>query len=270
MNISFMIASEDIPTNAKVTGLHGKLEDNFREVKVAGFDSVELMIYNPKKVQIDKIKSLARNYNLKIAFICSGEMGGLMKLALNHIDRHKRKEAIEAFKDAIHIANELKVNINIGRVRGKIWEDGKTASLDRLADSLKEIDEYILKEAPNVSVLIEPLRPDVCDILNNCETSKDFIEASKLRNFRLMLDSDHMDWESDPLFIKKHMDWVKHIHLADTLHKPLGNGHIDFNHFFSLLENSKYDGGYSVEIFCGEDQIKTLRDSAKFLKKFKF
>lgn len=268
MNTSFMIANEDVPVGSHVTGFCGELSRSFREVKLAGFESIELMICDPSRVRVEKIRTLMDEHKLSISLICSGEMGGTMGFSLNDIDDHNRRASIVAFKKAINIARELNTNINIGRLRGKIWNGDEKASLKRLAESLNEIDIYISEEAPDVSVLIEPLRPDICDILNNCEDTRKFIQKNHLENIYLMLDSDHIDWNIDIDFIKNNVSWIRHIHLADTLHKPLGMGNIDFDYFFELIKSSGYTGYFSVEVFCETDQQMTLRESKTFLDKF--
>jgi len=268
MKASFMVANENIPEGSRVTGLTGRLQETLRELSSIGFKKYELMIDDPEKVDIERIKRYNDSFGLNMIFLCSGEMAGIAGLSLNNIDENERKKAIEKFLKAIEVANEFGVNINIGRLRGTIWEDGKEESLKRLAKSLEIVDEFIDSESMRVEVLIEPLRKDICPLLNGCEETVAFIEKNNLRNFKILLDSDHLNKESDPEFIRRNTNWIKHVHLADTAHEPLGRGEINFDEFMDLLLRSGYEGEFSVEVFCGEEQYKTLKESYEYLKKY--
>ncbi len=268
MAVSFMVANEDIPASAKVTGLTGRLEETLAAVAGAGFNSFELMIAEPEKVDVEKLKRLERQYSLKCIFLCTGEMAGTAGLYLNHIDANERKRALNSFLQAAKKAHALGVNLNIGRLRGVIWSDGLQRSLERLGESLGKIDSYVRSELEGLSVLIEPLRKVVCPILNNCVEAASFLSERELKSFGILLDSDHFDELKDPAFVSSNIELIKHVHLADTNHKPLGRGAIDFQSFLKMLSKSSYVGEYSVEVFCDEDQIETLRETASFLKAF--
>lgn len=266
--LSFMVANEEISRDASVTGLRGPLEETLYQLNLAGFNHFELMIADPDRVEIAKIESLEKLYRVKPAFLCTGEMAGMAGLALNDIEPLRRKKAREVFEMACQKAYTLGVNLNIGRLRGGIWEDGLKKSLSRLGEVLREVDEFISASLPDLTVLIEPLRGDVCPLLNNCPETLDFIRAEKLKNFAILLDSDHFDSSSDSTFVRENIETIKHVHLADSHHIPLGRGELDFENFFKLLEEAGYPNGYSVEVFCGEDQYDTLRETVEFLKKY--
>lgn len=268
MTVSFMVANEDIPAGAKVTGLTGRLEETLAAVAGAGFDSFELMIAEPEKVDVEKLNRLERQYSLKCVFLCTGEMAGTAGLYLNHIDANERKRALNSFLLAARKAHALGVNLNIGRLRGVIWSDGLQRSLERLGESLERIDSYVRSELEGLSILIEPLRKVVCPILNNCVETASFLSDRELKSFGILLDSDHFDEIKDPSFVSSNIELIEHVHLADTNHKPLGRGAIDFQSFLDMLNKSGYVGEYSVEVFCDEDQIETLKETASFLKSF--
>ncbi len=265
MRLSFMIANEDIPEGAKVTGLTGVMEKNLKELKKAGFKSFELMIADPEKINTEKIRSLERQTETEISFLCTGEMAGTMGLHLNHIDSKKRQEALSGLLKAVEKASKLGVNINIGRLRGIVWEDGLEHSLKRLEEALQIVDNFVSSNLLRLSILIEPLRRDICPLLNSRRETYEFISSSGLKNFAILLDSDHFDQRSDPEYVQEQIGTIKHVHIADTMHEPPGNGKIDFEKFLSLLFKAGYTGDISVEVFCGAEQYETLRDSYRFL-----
>jgi sugar phosphate isomerase/epimerase len=200
--------------------------------------------------------------------MCTGEMSGIGGFSLNHIDKEKKKSAVEAFKVAIKLAAFFEVNINVGRIRGTIGEDGEKKSLIRLGESLQEINQYITSESLRTRILIEPLRKDICPILNNCKETGGFISEYSLQNFGILLDSDHMDYEIDKQFIRSCPEMIQHIHLADSFHVPLGKGNIDFKRFFDLLQSAGYRWNYSVEVFCQDNPFGVVSDTVTYLRRY--
>jgi len=260
-----MIANEDVPSGARVTGLTGSLEENLGQLKKAGFDFFELMIADPARVDVEKLRFLERKTETGISFLCTGEMAGTMGMALNSPESSQRERALSGLIDAAEKAKALGVNLNIGRLRGTVWEDGPEKSLERLKRALRVVDEYVSNNLPGLSILIEPLRRDICPLLNSCRETYEFISSSGLKNFAILLDSDHFDQRSDPEYVQEQIGTIKHVHIADTMHEPPGNGKIDFEKFLSLLFKAGYTGDISVEVFCGAEQYETLRDSYRFL-----
>ncbi len=265
MRLAFMIANEDIPPGSRVTGLTGSLEENLSQLKKAGFDFFELMISDPARVDVEKIHFLERKTETAISFLCTGEMAGTMGMALNNPDSSQRERALSGLIDAAKKAKALGVNLNIGRLRGTVWEDGPEKSLERLKGALRVVDEYVSNNLPGISILIEPLKREICPLLNSCHETYEFISSIGLKNFSILLDSDHFDYRSDPGFIGEHIETIKHVHIADTMHEPPGHGKIDFEKFLGLLFEAGYTGDISVEVFCGAEQYETLRDSYRFL-----
>ena len=265
MRLAFMIANEDVPSGARVTGLTGSLEENLGQLKKAGFDFFELMIADPARVDVEKLRFLERKTETGISFLCTGEMAGTMGMALNSPESSQRERALSGLIDAAEKAKALDVNLNIGRLRGTVWEDGPEKSLERLKRALRVVDEYVSNNLPGLSILIEPLRRDICPLLNSCRETYEFISSSGLKNFAILLDSDHFDQRSDPEYVQEQIGTIKHVHIADTMHEPPGNGKIDFEKFLSLLFKAGYTGDISVEVFCGAEQYETLRDSYRFL-----
>ena len=265
MRLAFMIANEDVPSGARVTGLTGSLEENLGQLKKAGFDFFELMIADPARVDVEKLRFLERKTETGISFLCTGEMAGTMGMALNSPESSQRERALSGLIDAAEKAKALGVNLNIGRLRGTVWEDGPEKSLERLKRALRVVDEYVSNNLPGLSILIEPLRRDICPLLNSCRETYEFISSSGLKNFAILLDSDHFDQRSDPEYVQEQIGTIKHVHIADTMHEPPGNGKIDFEKFLSLLFKAGYTGDISVEVFCGAEQYETLRDSYRFL-----
>jgi D-psicose/D-tagatose/L-ribulose 3-epimerase len=119
-----------------------------------------------------------------------------------------------------------------------------------MAESFAVLDE--IAHAEGVEILIEPLRPDICDTMNSVAETASFIDECGLKNFGWLLDTDHVDLgQKDD--IAKRAASLGFVHLADTFHVPLGRGSIDFPSYFALLSELDYSGYCSVEVFGDRD-----------------
>jgi len=146
----------------------------------------------------------------------------------------------------VRLAGKLGCKVEIGRFRGKIWNGDEKSSLEAMAASFSALDKLGREEG--VELLIEPLRPDICDTLNTIARTCSFMDDAGLAAFGWLLDTDHvgLDQEGD---IVDHISRMGFVHAADSFHAPLGRGKIDFPRYFELLGRLGYTGYCSVEVF---------------------
>ena len=61
---------------------------------------------------------------------------------------------------------------------------------------------------------------------------------------------------------------ISHIHLADTMHIPLGDGTIPFSEYFKLFKHMRYDGYLSIEVFSQGKDENIVQETMLYLKRF--
>lgn len=246
MKTSYMWVDPDLPRDHPITGLTMPLQEALGAMKAFGFDGVELMIGNPSSFEAETFVEKVRDYGLSISQICTGELSGSYGLALNHPDASLRKAALCAGEDIIRMAGRWRCTVGIGRFRGKIWNSDPKASMERMAESLKRLDEVAKDEG--VDVLLEPLRPDVCDTLNTVAETANVIRTWGLDRFGWLLDTDHVDLRQTES-VRREARSLGFVHLADSRHVPLGRGDIRFEDYVALFASLGYQGYCSVEVF---------------------
>jgi sugar phosphate isomerase/epimerase len=117
-----------------------------------------------------------------------------------------------------------------------------------------------------VTLVIEPLNRRESDLVNSVAEGVRFAQALNRPEVRVLADFYHMDEEHEPLdALQTHIDWLAHIHLADSGRRNPGTGTYDYAAFFGFLKDSGYQGMLSVECVERRDE-PVLRHSLEFLK----
>lgn len=114
---------------------------------------------------------------------------------------------------------------------------------------------------------IEPLNRKESNLVNSIAEAVAMAEKINRPEIRVLADFFHMDEEKEPLEeLKRHMNWLAHIHLADTGRKHPGSGQYDYDTFAALLKEIEYTGLISAECAV-EDAKKDMGDSLQFLRR---
>lgn len=117
-----------------------------------------------------------------------------------------------------------------------------------------------------IILAIEPLNREESNFINSVEDAVEFARLVNRAEIRVLADFFHMDEEREPLdTIRKHKDWLAHIHLADTGRKHPGSGQYDYDAFFSILKEIDYKGMISAECFV-DDPRTDMMHSMAFIK----
>jgi len=264
---SYMWIDPRLPNDHRITGLSMPLASALEAMASLGFDGVELMIGDPEAFDADAFASAVKGSGLEVSQICTGELSGSYGLALNHPDLARRKAAVRAAEKCIRLAGRWRCSVGIGRFRGKIWDAEPRASVERMTDSMRFLDRIAGDEG--VKVLLEPLRPDICDTLNSVSATTAFIDAAGLESFGWLLDTDHVEL-GEASGLRGETESPDFVHLADSMHAPLGRGKIDFRAYLSLIASMEYQGYCSIEVFSDEtvNERQFLSEMAGVLSKF--
>jgi len=262
LKLSYMWVDPNLPKEREITGIREDIDSVLEKLYSLGFNCVEVMVGNPFKFDPINLEERLKEYEMCVSQLCTGEYWGSYNLCLNHPESEIRKEAIKWGTKTIELAKYLNCTVNIGRFRGKIWFDGRQKSIERMVDSLILLDE--IAKQHEVQVLLEPLKPNVCDTLNNIQEIVELLYRLKTSNLSIMLDTDHTNFveERDYIYDLK----IPVVHLADSGHTHLGNGKIPFKKYFSVLKQANFDGTLSVETFCSE--LECIEEAYKFLLEY--
>ena len=267
MKLCYQVATPEVAIAPSVTSYQGDIEASFKELSEMGYEAVELMSRNPKEIDKEHIKQLAKKYNLAIAMVCTGEAFGQDNLKLVDRDENKRKAAYTRTKEFIDLASYFGAGINIGRLRGHYYHDVPREETYQLAiEVMSSLAEYADKK--NVTIVVEPVTMLQTNFLNSTQEALELVKEVDHPAFRLMIDIYHANIEDKNLYdsLKESKDYLAHVHVADNNRKIPGTCGFDFPKIIQTLKDIDYKGVLAVEMFQIPDQKTAASETAKFLK----
>ncbi len=255
------------------------LEDSIKEIEKLGFSGLEIMcdrphLYPPDydEKKINKIKSLIKNYNLKITNLNCFTLfavGDTYLPSWIEPDEDQRNIRIRHTLDCIKISHLL------GCPNISIPPGGPLKNMDRkeaIYLFLKGLEKVIpLAEELNIKLLIEP-EPEL--LIERTSEFKSFIKEVSSKAVGLNFDMGHFFCvgEDPGTAIEELFEWAGHIHLEDIgrdrVHRHLvaGKGAINFLSFFKTLKKLKFDGDICLELYPYIDNPqKAGKDSLDYL-----
>ena len=260
-----MWIDQSLPQDHAITGMNLKLEKSVKTLSEEGYNGIEIILGNPFNFNVKEAVDIIYDSKLEVSQLCTGEFWGSYNLCLNDIDTKAYAKAILWGEQVINLASVLNCSVNIGRFRGKVWEDGFKNSMNRMVNSFRHLDKKAKEQG--IELLIEPLRGNICDNLNSVSEAAELIHNTGLQSFYLMIDTDHTSIEEIG-YIQNKFSSIKYIHLADTMHAPLGEGTILFSKYFKLFKSLRYEGYMGIEVFSNNQDRNIAQNSISYLKKF--
>jgi sugar phosphate isomerase/epimerase len=120
-----------------------------------------------------------------------------------------------------------------------------------------------------VRLCLEPLATSDTDFINTCAEGVDLLDRINHPNFVLHQDVKAMTFESEPIpaLIRRHAGRTGHFHANDANLRGPGFGDVDFKPIFKALNESKYRGWVSVEVFdYSPDPLTIARESIRYMR----
>ena len=250
--------------------LPGKdLKERLINAKNLGFDAVEIWGHNIKE-RLTDIKDAKEAAGIRISTICSGYPGDLLSY-----DRKERELAINGIKERLTAAAELDA---VGVIVVPTFGRPKLPDLYPLFKDVIELEKRLLieelkdigKHADDVGayVLLEPLNRYETHFINRLEQAVAICEEVGVEHVKVMADFFHMNIEEEDICksLRNYIDYIKHIHLADSNRLPPGCGHTDFKSAFQTLKDVGYKYFMTLECRIPEPRSEVLKKVVSFLR----
>lgn len=267
MKLCYQVATPDVAIAPSVTAYQGPLEKSFSDLSRLGYDGVELMTIEPKRLDWRAVKQAAADNGLSVALVCTGEVFGQKKLSFTDPDERVREEAIREVLGLMSFAGYLGAKINIGRVRGQYRDD-----IERDRTYAWAVQAFRRLAAYGGEVGVDIALESVCimqtNFLNTLAECVKMVDDVGHPRFRLMMDVFHMNIEERSVeeAIRTYAPYNIHVHLADNNRRYPGNCGIDFAQLLSVFRETGYDGAFCTEIFQEPDQGAAAAESIRHLR----
>jgi len=230
-----------------------------------GYQGVELALKNAAEISPANLDALLNGSGLSVSCISTGQVYAETGYMFTDPDTHRRNTLKCIFRDFIDLAADYGQLVNIGRVRGRIGDDGKEKAEGRFIELLTELCEYAKQKS--VTLILEPVNRYEINFINSVEDGAKLLKKANMPNFKLMPDVFHMNIEDVTIGgeLARHIADIAYIYLADSNRRAPGWGHTDFSDIFKNLRRANYYGWCSVEILPIPDPDSAAKQAASYL-----
>ena len=192
-------------------------------------------------------------------------------LHLTTRDRTRREKSWDYFRGLVDLCADLGDDglMILGSARQRGTVDGTTRrdAAGRLVEGLAKVAPDA--EARRVRILLEPLAPHLCDVVNNLEEAVAIVEQIGSPAVQSMFDTHNAVGETLPHdeAIRKYDRYIQHVHVNELDGRHPGTGDYDFKPVLQALKDLAYPGWVSLEVFHFEHGPENIaRDSARFIR----
>lgn len=248
MKLSYPIATPD--SHVKLLAFTGDFEKNLDVIAGIGYSAVELLIRNPKELDVDYLERALSKRGLNVSAIGTSPMQAQDGLSLLSPVPEIRGEALDRTLQLIPLSSLFQAPVIIGKFRGKI-DPAVNCTFRLLNEIFYDLCNYA--EQQNASIVLEPQKPDNVNNLNTVSQAVDWLNEMNCGCLKLLLDTFHMNFTENNMIesIKHASGHVGFVHVSDSerLVPSCGNmGGANFKNILNAFRNSGYHGYYSPEI----------------------
>ena len=229
------VTEADYPTMAKI--------------KAAGFDGVELPLFDGDAAHYKKVKSELD----KMGLACSTVTVMNPEYSPISPDTSIRQKAVDRLKWAVEMNHVLGSHTMCGPFHsplGVFSGFGPTADeKSRAVEVLRQAAEFA-KQA-NLTLAIEYLNRFECYFLTTAVDAKALVNTVDHPSFRCMYDTfhAHIEEKSQAGAIATVKDVFAHVHISENDRGTPGTGQVRWGEAFSALKKTGYDGWFVIEAF---------------------
>ena len=219
------------------------------KIKAAGFDGVEIPLFEGDTSHYKKVKAELDKQGLKCTTVT------VVGPEHNPIspDAAVRKAAVERHKWAIDCSAALGAETMLGPFHsplGVFTGEGPTADeKKRAAEVMRQSAEYA-KQA-KLMLAIEYLNRFECYFLTTAADAAALVKSVDHPNFRTMYDTFHANIEEvrPSTAIKTVAPYLAHVHISENNRGTPGTGQVNWFESFRSLREVGYDGWLTIEAF---------------------
>jgi D-psicose/D-tagatose/L-ribulose 3-epimerase len=222
----------------------------FEKLKAAGYDGVELEIFEGDPAHYCRVAQVLRENGLQstaVTIIPDEEHNPISPVAAH------RQGAVDHLRWAIECSAALGAELLCGpfyQPLGVFSGKGPTEVELAHAAEVHRAAADIAKGA-GISLAIEPLNRFEAYLLTTIKDAADYVSRVGHPNLGVMYDTFHANIEErDPVAcIRDHMDVIRHVHISENDRGTPGRGHVPWAETFRALREGGYGGWLTIESF---------------------
>ncbi len=220
-----------------------------RDIKAAGFDGVEIPVFENSLDHYKKVRKELDNLGLKctVVTIVTPEANPISP------DAAVRQAAVDRLKSTIDCCQALGAENMLGPFHSPLavfsgvppTEDEKK----RAADVLRQAAEHAGQA--KVQLCIEYLNRFECYFLTTAKDAVDLVKRVNHPSFKTMYDTfhAHIEEKSQAGPVRTLAPVLGHVHISENDRGTPGTGQVRWDEAFKALKEVKYDGWLVIEAF---------------------
>jgi D-psicose/D-tagatose/L-ribulose 3-epimerase len=222
----------------------------FRRLKAAGYDGVELPLFDGTPDHYRRVGEAVREAGLR----CTG-LVIIPDEAHNcaSADAAARAAGLAHLRWAIDCLQAAGGEVLCGPFHQPLGVFSGAPPLQEELDRVAEVHRAAAGHAAAscIQLAVEPLNRFECYLLNTMEAAARLVEAVGLPNYGILYDTFHANIEEkDPVgVIAPRIGHINHVHLSENDRGTPGKGHIPWGPTLTALRGAGYDGWYVIEAF---------------------
>lgn len=260
------VALEDLSERIPAI-FRGSISDVSAASKLAGYDAMELYIYNPSQYDAKEFSRIAADNGLQYSGICTGLEKIVNQLCLTDDDPAVRAKAVDRLKEHLDFGTAIGCPVVVGTMRGNVpsWAE-RQVCLDRLAEAMVRLNAYA--EQVGGELLIENILQYISNYLNTIDEVGSYIKGLGLSRVKLHIDTHSMHMEDTRPYdmVRKYGDILGYVHFSDSNRGYPGAGVIDFKSYYHALMDVNYQGYIVAEYQPYPTAMESAERGLKYMK----
>ncbi|MEP3276617.1 MAG: sugar phosphate isomerase/epimerase family protein [Stappiaceae bacterium] len=222
----------------------------FEELKKAGYDGIEIPLFQGDPEHFAKVGQVARDNGLGVTTV--SVMPGEAHDCISH-DPSVRDAGLDHIKWAIDCTEAANGEVLAGPFHQPLGVFSGEPPTDQQRANMIEVHKKAASyaEQKNVILAVEPLNRFECYVLNTIEDAADAVSKVGSDNYGLLYDTFHVNIEEkDPVgVIAPNLKAISHVHFSENDRGTPGKGNIPWEDTISALKKGGYDRWCTIEAF---------------------
>lgn len=252
LNVKFG-ASTWLWTSPFSTGL---AEELFSKISSMGYDAVEIAVEDPALLDVDKIKTLLRRYQLDVV-VC-GAFGPSRDLTAD--DPALQETGLQYIEECLDICVSLGARLFAGPMYSAVGkarmasQEQRQVEWKRAVDNLRKVCRMAGER--DLKIALEPLNRFESDLVNTAADALRLVSDIDHPVAGIILDGFHVNIEEPDIVaaVTAAGERLLHVQFAENYRGIPGTGQTNWAAWYKGLEAIGYQGTVSIESFTPDNK----------------